>query len=225
MQEMNAAQVAEYLLQHPEFFNDNAALLNELRIPHATGAAISLIERQVQVLRDKNKYFEEKLHEMVEAVHDNQRLNMSLQHLAINLFMADGIDDIIATVSEELHDKLQIDFVSFSLFSDDVNQLEQQPNRYVSRSRFGAQVLAKVIDSKGIQCGRLQGDPLEALFTEDADEVASAAVLPLSMTDTFGLLAVGSTDELHYHPGMGTDYLQQLSDLVSAAMRQYIADV
>jgi len=66
---------------------------------------------------------------------------------------------------------------------------------------------------------------LDILFADDAAEVASAAVLPLNMADTFGLLAVGSVDEHHYHPGMGTDYLQQLSDLVSAAMRQYIPDV
>ena len=225
MQELDEQQVAEYLLLHPEFFNKNASLLNELHIPHAAGSAVSLIERQVQVLRDKNKYFEDKLHEMVDAVHDNQRLNMSLQRLAINLFMVDGVDDIIATVTEELRHKLQIDFVSFSLFTEDENRLTQQSGRYISRSRFGSQVLAKVIDSKAIQCGRLQGEPLEILFADDAPEVGSAAVLPLNMADTFGLLAVGSVDERHYHPGMGTDYLQQLSDLVSAAMRQYIADV
>ncbi len=225
MQELDEQQVADYLLLHPEFFNNNASLLNELRIPHAAGSAVSLIERQVQVLREKNQYFEDKLHEMVDAVHDNQRLNLSLQRLAVNLFMVDGIDDIIATVSEELRHKLQVDVVSFNLFSEDEDRLAQQPERYVSRKRFGSQVLAKVIDNKAIQCGRLQGEPLDILFGKDAEGVASAAVLPLCLADTFGLLAVGSADEQHYHPGMGTDYLQQLGELVSAAMRQYIADV
>ncbi len=225
MQELDEQQVADYLLQHPEFFNNNAAMLNDLHIPHVAGSAVSLIERQVFALREKNKYFEDKLQEMVEAVHDNQRLNMSLQRLAVNLFMVDSMDDVIATVLEELRHKLQVDFVSIWLFSEDADRLEQQSQRYISKQAFGSQVLAKVIENRAIQCGRLQGEPLDILFGEEAPQVASAAVLPLSMADTFGLLAVGSRDEQHYHPGMGTDYLTQLGELVSAAMRQYVADV
>ncbi|MFW2372782.1 MAG: DUF484 family protein, partial [Gammaproteobacteria bacterium] len=102
-------QVIEYLLQHPEFFDANGLLLADIEIPHQSGQAVSLIERQVSVLREKNETYEKRLHDMVDAVHDNQRLNMSLQRLAIALLKADSQQDIIDAISDELIGKLDTD--------------------------------------------------------------------------------------------------------------------
>lgn len=216
-------QVVDYLIQHPDFFLSNAPLLNELKVPHESGTAVSLVERQVTVLREKNHYYETKLNEVVEAVHDNQRLHMSLQRLAVNLLSADSLDDVLAIVDDELRHKLGTDFVVFRLSSD-----ASQGNAGLERGHANVDELLQgfstLFENKRIQCGRLSEQQLQALFQDDAPDVGSAAVIPVADAGVRGLIALGSRDEQRYHPGMGTDFLSCLSDLISAALRAQLPE-
>jgi hypothetical protein len=221
-QELDEQQVIDYLIGHPDFFKQNALLLADMQIPHESGGAVSLIERQVSILRERNRQFEARLRDMVDAVHDNQRLNNSLHRLAVNLFMADGLDDVIAIVMEELRSQLDSEFTVIRLLSDDGKLLKNQPERYLPGNDPKLELFPRLIDEKRIQCGRLSEEQINFLFGDEADKVASGAVAPLCDTDTFGILALGSQDEQRYHPGMGTEFLQQLSDLVSAAVKHHL---
>jgi len=213
------SQVVDYLISHPDFFLEHAILLNDLKLQHESGKAISLIERQVSVLREKNQYFETKLGEMVDAVHDNQRLHVSMQRLAINLFAADSLDDVLGIVDDELRHKLGTDFVAFRLATDESQASgEDQPSSYVAQDDAILQDFAAIIESKKIQCGRLSDDQLNALFAGDAHEVKSAAIIPVSDAGIRGVIALASQDDQRYHPGMGTDFLSSLADLISAAL-------
>lgn len=217
-------QVVDYLMSNPDFFLQHAPLLHDLQIPHESGGAVSLVERQVQALRDKNLEFENKLREMVDAVHDNQRLHVSLQRLAVNLFAADSLDDMLGIVDDELRHKLGTEFVYFRLTADaEVDQSRlAKGHTYVSKDDDLLQSFAKNIDEKRIQCGRFNEEQIGEFFLEDASEVKSAAVIPVSDAGIRGLIALGSTDEHRYHPGMGTDFLTSLADLISAAMQSFI---
>lgn len=211
-------QVIEYLLQHPEFFDANGLLLADIEIPHQSGQAVSLIERQVSVLREKNITFEKRLHDMVDAVHDNQRLNMSLQRLAVGLLKANNQQDVIEVIKNELIHKLDTDQLAIYLFNNDPAQVKARPDIFVSGDQQQLELFGKQFKKKKIQCGRMTEEQIQFLFG-DKSEVASGAILPLvEKNTTIGLVGLGSYDELHYHPGMGTEYLQQLSDLVSAAL-------
>lgn len=213
------SQVVDYLISHPDFFLEHATLLNDLKLQHESGKAISLIERQVSVLREKNQYFETKLGEMVDAVHDNQRLHVSMQRLAINLFAADSLDDVLGIVDDELRHKLGTDFVAFRLATDESQASgEDQPSSYVAQDDAILQDFAAIIESKKIQCGQLSEGQLNALFAGDAHEVKSAAIIPVSDAGIRGVIALASQDDQRYHPGMGTDFLSSLADLISAAL-------
>jgi len=221
-QEVDEQQVIDYLMAHPDFFQQNAPLLADMEIPHDAGGAVSLIERQVSILRQKNRHFETKLREMVDAVHDNQRLNNSLQRLATNLFMVDGLDDVIGTVLDELRNELDSEFTVIKLLTTDKALLKKQAQRYIRANDKQLESFSKLIDEKRIQCGRLSEQQIHFLFGEEAGKVASGAVIPLSNAETFGVLALGSQDEQRYHPGMGTEFLQQLASLVSAAVKPHL---
>jgi uncharacterized protein len=218
---LDERQVMEYLKNHPEFFRLHPLLLAELNIPHPSGSAVSLVERQIRVLRDKNQLYEARLRELVDAARDNQRLTNSLQRLAVNLLLAEGLDDILATVTEELRAQLDTDFVSLHLLGN-AEQAAQQPERYLSEDGAKLQSLGKLIADKHIQCGRMNAEQIHLLFANVATEVGSGAIIPLHNTETFGLLAVGGRDAQRYHPGMGTDYLKLLGELVSAAIKPYV---
>lgn len=215
-------QVIDYLMEHPDFFAQNSLLLADLEIPHDAGGAISLIERQVSILRKKNKHFETKLREMVDAVHDNQRLNESLQRLAVNLIMADDIEDVLAIVTEELRNRLATDYVSIRLLTDDQKKVKDQPERYSLRNDSALECFDRSIHDRKIQCGRLSADQIQVLFTQDAEHIASGAVLPLIDVASFGIIGLASIDAQRYHPGMGTEFLRNLGELVSAAIRAHL---
>ncbi len=214
-------QVVAFLMENPDFFLQNSLLLNDLEIPHEAGGAVSLVERQVSVLRDRNKHFEEKLREMVDAVHDNQRLHVSLHRLAVNLFDAHSMDDILGVVDDELRHKLGTDFVYFRLYSDDVAAGDNESTHtYVEKDDEVLQSFSILIEKGRIQCGHFTDEQVAQLFMDDAQEVESAAIIPISNAGVHGLVALGSKDAQRYHAGMGTDFLSSLADLIGAAMRR-----
>ncbi|MGI9321752.1 MAG: DUF484 family protein, partial [Thiogranum sp.] len=81
IEEPDTEQVASFLGNHPDFFNSHPELLTEIRLSHATGKAVSLIEKQVQVLRDQNQDLKNKLLELVDVAHDNDRLNERMHQM------------------------------------------------------------------------------------------------------------------------------------------------
>jgi len=216
-------QVVDYLMQNPEFFLQHSPLLNDLEIPHEAGGVVSLIERQVAVLRERNQHFEEKLRDMVDAVHDNQRLHVSLHRLAVNLFDAGSLDDILGVVDDELRHKLGTDFVYFRLYSENVaSDGSGQEHTYVDNDDEVLQTFSVLIEKNRIQCGHFSEQQIAQLFYADAPEVASAAIIPVSDGDIRGIIALGSRDESRYHAGMGTDFLSSLADLIGAAIRSHV---
>ena len=215
-------QVIEYLKEHTDFFIGHSELLAEIEIPHESGSAISLIERQLSVLRSKNKNLDHRLRDLMTAAHENQRLNESLQQLAINLFMAESLDDVIATVIEELKSKLETDYVSIYFLSRDEKKIKQQPERYINENDEQLELFSKLFEDKRIQCGRLSKEQIKLLFVDDAEDVGSGAMVPLADTRVFGIMGIGGRDAQRYHPGMGTEYLQKLADLISASVKRFL---
>ncbi len=216
---LNEQQVVDYLSNNSDFFLRHTSLLSDLEVPHESGGAVSLVERQVSVLRDKNQHFEEKLQEMVEAVHENQRLHISLLRLAINLFDASSMDDILGVVDDELRHKLGADFVYFRLHNESLPASHLQDHTYVAKNDRVLQMFAVLIDKSRVQCGNFTQEQINLLFMGDADKIESAALIPITVSGIHGVIALGSLDSRRYHIGMGTDFLNSLADLIGSAMR------
>ena len=71
-------------------------------------------------------------------------------------------------------------------------------------------------------CGRLKQQQLETLFGEHAEQVGSAVLLPLGNHGKIGMVAIGSKDEHRFHSSMGTIYLNQMSEIISQAIKRYL---
>lgn len=72
---MNEREVADYLLANPEFFSQHAELLAAIRLANPHGkAAVSLQERQMDMLREKNKLLERRLAELLRYGHENDSI-------------------------------------------------------------------------------------------------------------------------------------------------------
>jgi len=68
------------------------------------------------------------------------------------------------------------------------------------------------------RCGQVRDSQREFLFGADANDMGSVALVPLGDKGSVGLLALGSTDRDRFHPGMSTEFLARMGDLVSDAL-------
>ena len=88
---LSSSQVADYLRIHPEFFVERDDLLAELSLPHESGKAISLLERQVTILRERGIDARQKLNTLIENARNNDQLFDTTRNLVLALLRAEGI--------------------------------------------------------------------------------------------------------------------------------------
>lgn len=212
--------VADYLRSHPDFFERHGALLLSLKIPHRTGAAaVSLVERQVATLRQRNAQLERQLKDLFAVAKSNDALVDKIHRLALKLMRTVDVGGRIAELEASLRDDFAAERAVLVLFEG-----ATPPN--AERAGF---VLRLAADDPAIRpfasflragrprCGPLK-DRQKTLFDRDADAMASAALLPLGPDASVGFLAVGSRDPDHFHPGQRVDFLARLGELVSVAL-------
>ncbi|MGP6095086.1 DUF484 family protein, partial [Pseudomonas aeruginosa] len=173
---LDAEQVAAYLSQHPEFFVEHDELIPELRIPHQPGDAVSLVERQVRLLRERNIEMRHRLSQLMDVARENDRLFDKTRRLVLDLLDATSLEDVVSTVEDSLRHEFQVPYVSLILFSDSSVSV----GRSVS-SAEAHQAIGGLLSGGKTVCGVLRPHELAFLFGEsDRDEIGSAAVVSLS---------------------------------------------
>jgi len=207
-------QVIEFLRDNPAFFEDNPEALTELRVSHPTGKAVSLIERQVELLRDQNAVLKERLLDLVQVARDNDRLNNRIHLLLMALLDADSLNRLVDTLHEHLHTEFNADAVALHLrgFADD--RIRESGACVLGDDDRARALFAAPLDSGKPLCGGLRPEQLDYLFGERAQGIESAAVIPFGGSDLGGLIAIGSREQQRFFPGMGTVFLGHLGELV-----------
>jgi uncharacterized protein YigA (DUF484 family) len=216
-QQSEEETVAHFLQQNPEFFENHLPLLARLRLPHARGSStISLVERQVEVLRERHASLEQKLADFVTVARANDAVAEKLHRFTRRLLRAQTRQSAI----EQLEASLREDFDSFHsvlvLIGDQDPALEPQRFvRLVSADDANLKSFESLFTSGKPRCGQARDSQRDFLFAADAPDIGSVALVPLGDHGALGLLALGSTDRDRFHPGMSTDFLARLADLIS----------
>jgi len=215
--------VAAYLREHPDFFERHPDVLAALEVPHRPGGpAVSLIERQVARLRERNADLEGRLAELMRAARDNERVGNRLLGLGRGLLEADSIDAIVATVRETLRSDSGVDEVVIRLIDPRAAADQADPNRYLDPESDDGAALAEPLAAGVPVCGTLTQHQLAALFRGRTDAIGSAALVPLRAGQPIGLLGLGSHDPAHFQAEMETLFLGQLGELVAAGLAPYL---
>lgn len=199
-------QVKEWLQHSPDFFADHPGLLREMAIPHESGGATSLIERQVKLLRDQNGQLQNEIRNLLHVARENHKLSDNMHHLALELLECEDHDDVIASLYESLRDHFGIEQVVVLL-----------PHGETEESH---ELFEELMRDSVPYCGQLEEDQRHALFGEEMEHGASVALLPLGEFGAQGLVVLGSSDPEQYHDKMGTHFLVQLTALVSRALQR-----
>lgn len=206
-------QVIAFLRQNPDFFASNEYLLNELKIPHASGAAISLGERQVQVFREHRDELKHKLNELISVAHENDAHFEKSKRLLLNLLEVKSLDEIEMVVNEVFKNDAKIDFSSILLFGKSSDY--PVSDIHIMALEDAREKLGTILDQTHASCGRFNEEQLKCLFSESSGNVGSAAVIPLRHGELLGLFCLGSEDSTHFDSSMGSLFLSYISDFIS----------
>lgn len=211
---LDAAQVAEYLRQNPAFFVEYDELLPELLIPHQAGQAVSLVERQVKLLRERNIDVRHRLGELMDVARENDRLFEKSRRLILSLLEAQDVEEVIASIEDSLRDDFQVPFVSLILFSE----TQRFCNTRCASHTEARQAIGHLLDSGKTLSGVLRENELEFLFGEHAGDVASTALSPIQHQGLHGVLALGSRDPQQYRSATGTLFLSYIADALARVL-------
>jgi len=223
-EDISQQQVADFLQAHPDYFQEHPELLNQLRIRHQSGVAISLIEYQVRTLREQNAQLKLKLRELVSVARINDRLSERVMRLALTLMETNGMEDALSLIDERMRVDFNADEVVLHLF--DNNRTLPSDLQHCSRGPRDGRVeklFANLLRTYRPLCGRLKSEQLDYLFGARAVSIKSAVLIPLGRHSDLGMLAIGSTDPNRYHPGMGTVFLKQMGALISTVLRCHLS--
>jgi uncharacterized protein YigA (DUF484 family) len=220
---LNDTSVADYLQTYPDFFERNSALLAKLRLPHVRegGSTISLVERQVEVLRERNQSLDRKLKELVDVARSNDALADRIHRLSQRLIRAKTLLETINAIETSLREDFDAMHSVLVLFLEDAKPLEAEAGRFLR----GASVVdeeIKMFDSLMTagkpRCGQVRDVQRDYLFGKDSVEIGSVALTPLGVKGALGLLAIGASDAERFHPAMSTEFLSRIGELVTYAL-------
>lgn len=217
---IDAAAVADYLLTHPGFFDTRSDLLMKLKVVHPTGEAVSLIERQVELLRNQNRTLERRLVDLVEVARTNDSVLERLHALSVALLASDELAERLRTLEDHLRGRFGADHIRLLLFSGRPEELGLDTVERVERAALTK--FKRFLDEGKAFCGRPRPAQLEALFAENAARIASAALIPIGPRARYGMLALGSEKADHFSPTLGTVFLSRIGELTEQSLARIL---
>jgi uncharacterized protein YigA (DUF484 family) len=219
----DAAQISEFLRDHPDFFDTHQDLLAELRLPHSSGKAVSLIERQVQVLREQNETLKSRLLELVNVARENDRLSGRMHQMTLDLLAASSLVGMLDALEDHLRNEFKADVIALHLPGLSETQLHESGAENLVVNETLKELLPTPLCEGKPQCGRLKQQQLDFLFKDQAAAIESTAVIPIGHHGQGGLLAIGSREVNRFNPCMGTLFLSHLGELLSRMLQKHTA--
>jgi hypothetical protein len=211
--------IANYLANTPDFFERHAQLLAAVQLtsPHGN-RAVSLQERQAEMLRDKIKALEHRIMDMVRNGNENMVIADRVHRWARDLFLVRSGRALPATIAAEIQQQFMVPQVAVKVWDVD--------------AKYGNEPFAEGVtaDAKSFASSLMQpycgvNSGFEAVqWLEDPAMAMSIALIPLregaagASSPAFGMLVLASPDPQRFASGMGTDFLERIADLASAAL-------
>jgi uncharacterized protein YigA (DUF484 family) len=216
--------IHSYLEAHPDFFERHRSLLSAIQLPHASGGTVSLVERQISMLRQKDMKLERQLKELIQVARDNDVIAAKVHQLSIQLLSKSDLATTVVAVEEAVRSGFGADQAVLVLFGDPKTFEDVKSSRFfmaVQRDDASLKPFGTFLNSNSPRCGQARDTQMDFLFRDDAAEIGSVALVPLGSKAEIGFMAIGSADADRFHPGMSIDFLARVGDLVAAALKRF----
>ena len=211
--------IAQYLQQHPDLFDRHPQLLARLRLQHPrNGATISLIERQVEVLRERHAALEQQLAEFVRVARANDALAEKIHGFTRRLIGTSTRAEALAQIESSLREDFDAYHAVLVLRGAAATDVASRFLRQVGADDAVFGSFDSLFASGRPRCGQVRDSQLEFLFGSEAAGIGSVALIPLKALSPPGLLALGSLDRERFHPGMSTEFLSRIAELIADSL-------
>jgi uncharacterized protein YigA (DUF484 family) len=222
-QSLDAAAVADYLRKHPEFFLEHGDLLRELKIPHESGRAVSLLERQVAVYRQRQYAMDEQFNDIVGNAKVNDALFEKTRLVILDLLHCRTLAQLLGTIGERIRDDFGASGATLAFVTErtDAGALTTIPPTAVRTA------LGEFYEKQRTWCGSLNSVQQSLLFPNKIAPIVSAAVVPLHLPESsafrqaYGqpLLLIGSTEASHFNSTLDTLFLDFIGEVLSVHLQ------
>jgi len=207
--------IGNYLRDNPDFFLRFPHLLLELSLPHESGNAVSLVERQVAILRERNIHMRKQLADLLANATDNDRLFEATKNLTLSLWSVDTLEDLNQVFADDLSKAFDAELVCCHLAGTDT----QFAHITGHATDLPAGHLSEVEDPT---CLVLRGPELQALFADPADtadiETGSAVFIPTISQYGKSILVIGSRDPKRFSSDAGTLFVSFIGQALGHAL-------
>jgi uncharacterized protein YigA (DUF484 family) len=210
--------VAAYLRKNPEFLEEFPDVLEILHLNHSSGVAVSLIERQVEQLRQKNEDLNRQLNRLVNVATENEELMTRLHQLTVELMLINSRKEFFTHLGNSLLHDFNADILQICLFDQDIASEAGEDVKHLRADDPEMEPFQAYLDKDHTICGRLGQSKLEFLFGSKSRWVQSTALVPLGEKGEYGMMAIGSSDDARFYPGMGTLFLDLLANVISSSL-------
>jgi uncharacterized protein YigA (DUF484 family) len=220
--ELSEQEVVTYLEKHPDLLQKYDALLEKMQIPHKTGTGmISLIERQVEILREKNASQEDRLNILINNARINEELTEKLHRYSLHLSSTSGLVELMQSATEDLRQLFDIDAVSIHI-------KPEYQDQDLHTTDLSDKAYTAILDTMGTETcschSELDDELMVSLFEDEASSLKSCALLALDAPHRIGMIALGAVDKSRFNPAMGKLILTRLGELFSAALMRHRPD-
>jgi uncharacterized protein len=227
---LSAESVADYLLQNPQFFHQRETLLLELSIPHESGRAISLLERQVSLFRARQEQLQDQFHDFLLNARANDNLFEKTRHMILALLKCHSMPALRELVEANFNSEFNASASGLVLVDD--SGLAERCGLTCIASSAVRTALGELYNKQTTYCGPLNQVQSALLFPQHPSALVSAAIVPLKLNEdashklgnAIPLLLLASGDREHFNSSLDTLFLDFLGEVLSVHLQNLVRD-
>lgn len=218
---IDAEQVAQFLRENPEFFINRDSLLADITLPHESGQAISLLERQVKILRDRGIESRHTLSALVENAKYNDQLFNVTRALILALLMEDDVAQIASATEANLCTQPGIDACSLILFA--APELRDAEHTRIETKEFIEEDFPSLMRDRRTLCSAIEKETAAKLFPKNSNGIRSVALCPIGRNNMIGVLVIGNKSQEYFNAELETLFLDFIGEVLESILNRQLA--
>tara|TARA_B100000609_G_C17198835_1_gene426913 strand:+ start:1074 stop:1736 length:663 start_codon:yes stop_codon:yes gene_type:complete len=203
-------QVEEFLILNPDFLSENSHILNSLEIAHETGGAVSLIQKQVEMLRKNYESTSGNLVKLIEIAEENEKIFEKTKSLILDLIICENLTEIVSKTEDAFIKSFDSDSCKLLFFKKSNNL----PKGRIIEAKEAHSHIGKKYNAIDIFCGPVSKEESNFIFGKKA-KVINCALVPVRNSNCPGMLALGSKDKEKYSNENDTLFLKFIAETLS----------
>ena len=211
-------EVAEYLILNPEFLVDNAEVLSSLKVVHDSGAAVSLIQKQIEILRENYNTTSNSLLNFLEEAKNNEKIFSLTKRLTLDLINTSRIEEVVSITEKAFKKDFQATDCKFIFLEENKKSLPKRRVKDPDKSKY---ILGDLIKENKTYQGALQQDQSNFIFNK-SQKIVEVILTPLSCPVVKGYLALGSDKMGKYDESKDSLFLDFIAEVVSILINKHL---